>query len=197
MTKIASVRLGAGSAALAVCGILYLIWWLTAFSPKAGVDEGRGAGYVIAAAICGIAGVVLFVSGLNLIRAEHCPIAPGIIFPAAAAAYIAVMAVTRIFFKRPVTTELFLITGWTMLMFMTVNRLSGAGALGSSAAGTVFLLLTLEYAVCIVCYTLYYRLDSYRSYIDGCIPLVLEIITMSIFAGTNIFRYASAVQIHS
>jgi hypothetical protein len=180
MPKSMFFKLGMGNVLLTVCGIFYLVWWLIAFSPKEGVNEGRGAGFVIAAALFGMAGVYLIITGLGEVKPDVYRIAPGVITVSGIIAYFVVMAVTKIIFRRPVTTELILITGWTMMMFLMVSKLSAVTGLNSTAAGVVFFLLAAEYIFCMVCYTLYYRLDENLSYIDGAVPLIIEIVTMTV-----------------
>ena len=51
----------------------------------------------------------------------------GPLFWGAIAAYLILLAVTRLFFHRQVTTELFLIVGWTALALSEINVLYGTG----------------------------------------------------------------------
>ncbi len=94
-------------------------------------------------------------------------------------AYILLLALTGIVLKRQVTTELFLIVGWTVLMFLELNALFAQGHFTKSAV-ILFLVTTLLAAiVSMICYLLYYGLDSVKGYVDGTIPLILVAVMMA------------------
>ena len=48
-----------------------------------------------------------------------------------------------------------------------------AAASGSGAAVLIAVLTLATLAVCVVCYTLYYKLEYVASFWDGCVPLAL------------------------
>ena len=75
--------------------------------------------------------------------------------------------------KRQVTTELFLIVGWAALACAEVSSLYAGGAYSKAAAIIFIIVIILMAAVSMVCYLLYYNLDSVKGYIDGIIPLLI------------------------
>lgn len=99
------------------------------------------------------------------------------------AAYIILFAVTRLIFKRPVTTELFLIVGWAAMELSEVNTLYGVRCFGYKAAVIFIIVIIAAALVSLVCYVLYYNLDKRAGYFDGMVPLlIVAIVAASISA---------------
>lgn len=165
-----------GQTALAACCGLYLIWWRLFFSPLA--EKPRGARYaagavcIVAAALLGVAGVVLGILGIQgLLPSEVRGAAIGGIFGCGAALYVVLLLGTVKLFKRPVTTELLLFAAWTALELGMLGSLQGAGLLDRAF---VFVLAALVVAVLLtslVCYVRYYRLEPWSAYMAGIVPL--------------------------
>jgi len=82
-------------------------------------------------------------------------------------------------FKRPATTELFLIVGWFMLALAEINALFGLGLFSHNISVSFILIISVAVVISLVCYVLYFRLDSFKGYIDGMIPLLLSGLTMA------------------
>ncbi len=162
-----------GNLLLTGCCAFYILWWLIAFKPNHPIKGMRSGWLLIGAFAFGLAGVIQIVRGSNLPQGTLGFASRRAILIGGIAAYVILLAATYLIFKRQVTSELFLITGWAMLTFMEINALYALGMFTRSA-GTVFLAITLiAAAVSIVCYILYYRLDGVKAYIDGIIPLAL------------------------
>ncbi|MCD8004147.1 MAG: hypothetical protein LUE91_00580 [Oscillospiraceae bacterium] len=101
------------------------------------------------------------------------------IFIGGIVAYVLLLAGSCFLLKRQVTTELFLIIGWAALTFLELDALY---ALGRCSKGTAVFFLALTAAaavVSLICYLLYYRLDSLKGYLDGMVPLVLAALVMA------------------
>ncbi|MCD8021443.1 MAG: hypothetical protein LUF30_00155, partial [Lachnospiraceae bacterium] len=95
-------------------------------------------------------------------------------------AYVILLVGTSVLLKRQVTTELFLIVGWTTLMFLELNALFAQGQFTKSTV-IILLVITLIVAdVSMICYLLYYGLDKVKGYVDGMIPLLLVAIMMAV-----------------
>ncbi len=168
-----------GNIWLIVCCAFYLAWWLIAFNPDHAVKGLKSGWLLIPAFVFGVLAVLRIVGGSSVENTET------LMFPRYAAViggvivYIVLLAATFILLKRQVTTELFLIVGWGALMFVELNALYG---LGYYSQGTVIALLVVSVvlaAVSIVCYLLYYNLDSVKGYIDGMVPLLIVMVMMA------------------
>ena len=164
-----------GSLLLCFCFVFYLAWWLLAFRPSLTVSRAKYGWLLIPAFLLGILSLVLILMG-----ASRLPVGAGSLFSggtvliAAVVAYLALLLFTSLALHRQVTTELFLIVGWTALVFWEGNALCGLGIL--SQGGTAALCATASVAalVSLICYLLFYHLKDWEAYVDGTIPLVLS-----------------------
>ena len=73
----------------------------------------------------------------------------------------------------PQTTRRNLIVGWTVLMFLEMNALYAQGQCSRTAVIVMLVFTVIAAAVSLVCYLLYYNLDSIRGYVDGMVPLLI------------------------
>lgn len=161
-----------GSLLLVVCCAFYLAWWVVAFRPNA-TSKGVKTGLLLLGAVAaGIAAVALMLSGITAVPHGAALFPSHSILWGGAAAYLILLAVTWLLWKRPVTTELILIVGWAMLEFSTIDALYGAGGFRRGPAIGLSVMTGLAAVLCLVCYVLYYRLGQKESYTDGMIPLI-------------------------
>lgn len=177
-----SSQLVRGHVALVVCSVLYLIWWWAFFRPEgakpAGAWRAVAIACIVGAAVAGVIGVIQVVGGTGELgdaaattgsAGFHVPgwtIASGGVL-----AYAALLALTAKAFGRQPTTELFLIVGWATLELTMINALSASGA-AQAAVVVLLVLVVLLFVASMVCYVLYYRLDPWPAFVDGCVPLV-------------------------
>ena len=163
------------------CGF-YLAWWLLTFRPVNPIQGIKTAWLLIPSAFAGLAGVMLILQGiLTLPKAEQ--LLPGAyILWGGIAVYIILLAVTVSLLKRPATTELILIVGWGMIALAEVNGLFESGLFSRGLSVGFFLIICVAVAISLVCYLLYYRLDSRAGYIDGMIPLLMAALVMAVIS---------------
>ncbi len=167
-----------GNLLLIVCCAFYLAWWLLAFKP-AGAVKGMKTGWLlIPATAAGAASVLLAVQGIRSAPARASLFPNGLLLWGGIAAYFVLLAITRLLLKRPVTTELFLIVGWAALALSEVDALYGAGVFPRAPAVAFAAVVAAAAAVSLVCYVLYYRLDSRAGYFDGMVPLLTVALVM-------------------
>ncbi|MCL2319820.1 MAG: hypothetical protein FWC45_07020, partial [Treponema sp.] len=102
------------------------------------------------------------------------------------AVYLILLFVTVKLLERPATTELILIVGWAMLVLAEINALFASGLFSQRLSVGFIAVLCAAFVISLVCYVLYYRLDSLAGYIDGMIPLLLSVLVM---AGISIFMW--------
>ena len=87
-----------------------------------------------------------------------------------------------------VTTELFLIVGWAVLNLVTVNVLYTSG-LFSYGISIAFCVLTLAVVVgSLFLYMIYYKLEKWKGYIDGFLPLVMVGIAMLLMVAVMFYE---------
>lgn len=168
-----------GNFLLILCCAFYLAWWLLAFKPTGAIHGMKTGCLLIPAFAAGLTAVVLIVRGLSSTGVKASLFPGGWILGGGIAAYLILLAVTLLLFKRPVTTELFLIVGWAMLALSEVNTLYGAGRFSHGTAVIFAAVIGLATLVSLVCYVLYYRLGDRAGYLDGMIPLLAAALVMA------------------
>ncbi len=162
-----------GNLLLIACCVCYLLWWILAFKPEGAIKGMRSGWLLVPAFVFGIAAIIAIVIGSNGVKAEDRLIPTLAILLVGLAAYVILLIATWIVLKRPVTTELLLIVGWTVLTYLEINALYGLGNFSRAAAITFFVIVAVAAVVGLICYLLYYGLDVRTGYIDGMIPLLL------------------------
>lgn len=80
---------------------------------------------------------------------------------------------------RPITTELFLIVGWAVLVLSEVNTLFGWDLFSHRLTITLMAVIGVAALASLVCYVLYYRLGALAGYIDGMLPLLIIAVVMA------------------
>ena len=94
--------------------------------------------------------------------------------------YMILLFVSANLFHRQVTSELFIIVGWTVLELCIVGTLYRYGAIGRGNLAAYITGIIIVTVLSMVCYLLYYDLEYVKGYIDGMIPLILTGIMMVI-----------------
>jgi hypothetical protein len=95
------------------------------------------------------------------------------------AAYIILMVITKYGFQRIVTTELFLIVGWTMMELSLLNRLSGSGLLTGPKLVIMYVVIALAFVISMILYVAYYRMEEMKAFYAAMVPLVTEGLSMA------------------
>jgi hypothetical protein len=152
----------------------YIAWWSVLFRPN-GIGRPDGAGLLIGAAVvAGVAGIAAMSIGFNSVPRVVQGIPVMAILLGAVALYIALLAVTKTAFQRPVTSELLLITLWTALELSVIAVLQSGGRFGMGRVITLSALVVLAFLIGVVCYILHYRLDETGRFWNGLIPLIAD-----------------------
>ena len=173
-----------GNIFLIFCCLFYLAWWLIAFKPEGAVKGIRSGWLLIPAAACGLAAVIMICKGISATAKEERLIPVLLIFVTGVIVYFVLLAGTWFIMKRQVTTELFLIVGWAALAVAEVSALFACGSYSKTAAIVFIVFIIIMAAVSMVCYLLYYNLDSVKGYIDGIIPLAAVAVVTGIMSIT-------------
>lgn len=159
---------------MAVCAVLYLVWWIIFFRPGKAPVQGSlytfGVACIVGAAVTGVVGC--FSAGGALQSLPGCGKVSFLPFVVGApVAYVVALVVTAAFLHRRVTTELLLIVLWCAFELAVVRGLS-VGVLGTGAARALVLVVLALTAASLVCYALFYRLPAMAGFVDGMVPLV-------------------------
>ena len=169
-----------GQVLLIICCIFYLIWWYLGYRPNTHVNRIGGINGVLLflTAVFGMAGIIYSLMPVkelsNTAYRQIYIIVGGIVL------YILLMIVTQSIFQRVVTTELFLIVGWTMLEMSAINRLSGSGFLTGTKLVTMYVVLLLAFVISMILYVIYYRMEPMKAFYCAMIPLITEGLSMGV-----------------
>ena len=169
-----------GQVLLIICCIFYLAFWYMGYRPNTVVDRTGGVNGLLlsATAFFGMAGIIC--SLMPVKETSTTKYGQLFIVFGGIAAYILLMAVTKYGFQRMVTTELFLIVGWTMLELSIINRLSGSGLLLGSKLVAVYVVVALAFVISMVLYVAYYRMEEMKAFYAAMVPLITEGVSMGI-----------------
>lgn len=175
-------KLFLGNLCMVGCCVFYLAWWILAFKPEGAIKGMKSGWLLLPAFLLGAAAVFTITPWANAIEGEHSFFSGRTVLIGGITAYVVLLAVTNMAFHRQVTTELFLIVGWTGIALLEANALYELQALSRSGTIALFVGILLAAVISMVCYLLYYGLDPLPGYIDGMIPLILVAIFMLLMA---------------
>lgn len=164
---------------LIACCVFYLIWWLLAFRPNGGITGMKAGWLLIPASAAGLVALILAVRGLLSAPTGALLFSGKALLWGGIAAYVILFVLTRLLLGRPVTTELFLIVGWAVLVLSEVNTLFGWGLFSHRLTITLMAVIGVAALAGLVCYVLYYRLEALAGYIDGMLPLLIIAVVMA------------------
>jgi hypothetical protein len=164
---------------LIICCVFYLAWWLLAFKPTGAIQGIKTGWLLIPAFIAGLAAIILAVKGILSASIDATLFPSRLILWGSIAAYLILLVVTRLLFKRPVTTELFLIVGWAVLALSEINVLYEVGRFSHGLAAIFAVVIGVATFISLVCYVLYYNLGNRAGYFDGMIPLLMAALVMA------------------
>jgi len=164
---------------LLICCAFYLAWWLLAFKPS-GVIKGAKTGVLlIPAVVAGLFSVFLAVKGVSSAFVSETLFPKELLLWGGIAVYFILLAVTRLLFKRPVTSELLLIVGWGVMALSEIDALYGLGQFSHYQATTFAAVTGLATLISLICYVVYYRLEDFAGYIDGMVPILMVALVMT------------------
>ena len=171
--------LAAGNWIMVLCGAFYLAWWVIVFRPPKMQYSPVGWGLLSLAFMAGIIGVYLMGKALCTPIPEAFPGIRGVwILMAGVLCYATLLWGSTVIFHRQVTSELLIITAWTVLELCTLNFLYRSGRVHQTAALILTAAVLTAMVVSLICYLLYYWLTYTEGYVVGCIPLILAEIVM-------------------
>ena len=169
-----------GQFLLILCCVSYLVWWYRGFRPDVEVSRTSGIGGILllVTAVLGIAGV--FFSLSPVMEKTAAKLNPMHIAAAGILGYIILLWITRTVFDRVVTSELLLIVGWTVLELTVINRLNAALFLSDSSFFVMGIVIAAAFAISMVLYVAYYRIEEWKAFYAAMVPLLTEAATMTV-----------------
>ena len=172
-----------GQALLIVCCIFYLIWWGVAFHPDHGNNHTSGLNGILLLITAGFGLAGLFINMKGVVKT---PPAKGLvsgisIIVSGVLTYVVLLYATRIILHRQVTSELFLIIGWSMLEVASINRAFAWEAVTIDKAVFFLIITAIAATLSLFFYLQYYKVKPMTGYLFGMVPLITEAITMGIF----------------
>jgi len=163
---------------LIICCVFYLVWWLLAFKPTGAIKGMKTGWLLIPAFAAGLAAIILAVKGIQSASIDVALFPSRLLLWGGITIYLILLAVTRLLFKRPVTTELFLIIGWAVLALSEISALYGVGRFSHGLAAIFAAAIGVVMLISLVCYVLYYSLGDRAGYFDGMVPLLMVVLVM-------------------
>ena len=169
-----------GQILMVICCIFYIMWWYLGYRPGTYVNRAEGINGVLLflTAAFGMAGLILSLMPTQETSATK--YRQLFIVIGGIAAYIILMIITKYGFDRIVTTELFLIVGWTMLELSLLNRLSGSGLLVGTKLVAMYVVIAIAFVISMILYVAYYRMEDMKAFYAAMVPLITEGVSMGI-----------------
>lgn len=164
---------------LIICCAFYLMWWLLAFKPTGAIGGMKTGWLLIPAFVAGLLAIILAVKGIQSANVGVALFPKGLLLWGGIIAYIVLLVITCLLFKRPATTELFLIVGWAVMTLSEINTLYGVGHFSHEMAFFFIVVIAVATLVSLVCYVLYYHLEDTAGYFDGMVPLLMAAVVMA------------------
>ena len=169
-----------GHILMIICCIFYIIWWYRCYRPNTHVNKASGINGILLliTALSGITGIFLSIQAVSG-KQPYLLTTPMIIITGIIA-YILLLLITRFLFHRIVTTELVLITVWTVLEVMFTDRLYAVSALSHTAYMTMNIVIFIAFAISMILYVAYYRMEENKAFYAAMIPLITEALAMTV-----------------
>ena len=174
-------RMITGQILLILCCLSYLVWWYRGFRPGSDVNRIGGINGILlfVTALLGIAGLTCcLLSGVN--GAAPAKLNPTLLGVAGIGVYILLLFITRYLLKRAVTMELLLIVGWSFLELAFANSLNAAGHLTDGSFFGICIVLAAVFAISLLLYVAYYRMEEMKAFYAAMVPLVLVAAAMGL-----------------
>lgn len=167
---------------LILCCAFYTVWWFASYHPDHSGMRSHPLNIIlfILTAVSGVYGIYLIFNAFASSAPGH-PLFSG--YAAAAAAvilYILSAWITSVKMKRPITTELILITGWLSMEAVCISMLYGADVIGTGWTFVLFAADAAVYILSMAAYIEYYKMPPYKAYYTAAIPLIAVGLAMAV-----------------
>lgn len=169
-----------GNTLLIMCITLYLVWWSITFNPNKNFPALPKVSLFILFTLLGIIGLFLIIKGVVEAKIEYKRgrFSNSLIALLGGVLYILLVVITKLVLKRPLTTELLLITLLTTLTTLSINALYRSCVFNIAFLLIALIILTLTFILSLAVYILYYKLEENKAFIVAMLPLVAFNLTL-------------------
>ena len=183
-----------GQMLLIMCCAVYLIWWYRGFRPNTNVSRVGGVNglLLLVTAALGIAGLIFSLMPVPALTEPPVPalteppVPAAIIVAAGAVGYFVLLLVTKVIFHRVVTSELFLITGWTVLEMTVLVRLRAGEIIGPAGFLVMCAVIAAAFVISMILYVAYYKMEEMKAFYAAMVPLVTEAAAMAMMVAAMV-----------
>ena len=175
-----------GQMLLIMCCTVYLIWWYRGFRPNTNASRVGGVNglLLLVTAALGIAGLIFSLMPVPALTEP--PVPAAIIVAAGAVGYFVLLLVTKVIFHRVVTSELFLITGWTVLEMTVLVRLRAGEIIGPAGVLVMCAVIAAAFVISMILYVAYYKMEEMKAFYAAMVPLVTEAAAMAMMVAAMV-----------
>jgi hypothetical protein len=161
----------AGHLLIVLVGVFWSIYWTRDFSAEASATPLSGV-LALAATLCGLGAFLLIPASIPALPlgTVRMPFPLPNIPLWSAAFFVLWLLASTLLFRRPVTSELFLVPLWAVLEACVLYGLASSGWLNGRQTVTLAVLTAVAFLAGLVCYLLHYHLDEHGRYINGLVP---------------------------
>ena len=183
-----------GQMLLIMCCAVYLIWWYRGFRPNTNASRVGGVNglLLLVTAALGIAGLIFSLMPVPALTEPPVPalteppVPAAIIVAAGAVGYFVLLLVTKVIFHRVVTSELFLITGWTVLEMTVLVRLRAGEIIGPAGVLVMCAVIAAAFVISMILYVAYYKMEEMKAFYAAMVPLVTEAAAMAMMVAAMV-----------
>lgn len=158
----------------------YISWWIITFRPNGNSKKPSAIIFLMFAIAFGVIAIICLISGIISLTKEGYGSSVSSILIGGTIFYIVSFVVTKLLFKRPVTSELLLINIWASIELLTIIVLQNSARFNVYQASFLIFLVIVATCMGIISYIIYYRLNDTLSFWDGLIPLIIDAIVVMV-----------------
>ncbi len=170
--------IAAGQGAMTLCCLIYAAWWYVAYNPKVNGDQFSGTAGILfwLTFACGTVGMYLNISGIRNLADTRQICLIGVV------AYIALLTVTVLIFHRQVTAELFLIVAWATMEIAAIFAVYNEEIAAGNYPTMLLIVVAATTIFSMVAYLVYYRVEEWKAFYLGLLPLIADAIGTAIIS---------------
>lgn len=171
----------AGNLLMLATLIFYIAWWTISFRPNGDGNTAHAGLFIVAALFVGVAAIITMSIGINSLSQTGKGFPVMYILLGSFAFYIILLAVTKMAFHRPVTSELLLVIVWAAVEWSAIAVFFGCRRFSIGPAITLTVLVAIAAFAGIVCYIQHYNLNETSRFYNGLIPLIIDAGAVAVF----------------
>jgi hypothetical protein len=184
----------AGHLLIVLVGVFWSFYWTRDFAAETSGAPITGGLLALAAALCGLGAFLVLPASIPALPlgTVRMPFPLSSIPLWSAAFFVLWLLASTLLFRRPVTSELFLIPSWAVLEACVLYALASSGWLSGRQTVGLAALAAVAFLAGLVCYLLHYRLHEHGRYINGLVPYAfigaVSLAVIALLAFNRVFR---------